>query len=115
LVNYTFLTDFNLLQTTSSICAWAIPVARQLLDSYYKLQRAREEIQWLNIEIHQFVTYMKDEQGRRILYWHNCWGRFDDVHWKWLQATKNKLGPAFTGTLQPGIWVIATSATIARS
>ncbi|KAF8173205.1 hypothetical protein K438DRAFT_1430407, partial [Mycena galopus ATCC 62051] len=51
LVNYTFLADFDLLQnpdTTSSICAWAIPAARQLLDSYYKLQRAREEIQRLN-------------------------------------------------------------------
>ena len=32
-------------------------------------------------------------------------GRFDDVHSKRLQAMKDKLGPAFTGTLQPGIRV----------
>ncbi|KAF8215731.1 hypothetical protein K438DRAFT_1560255, partial [Mycena galopus ATCC 62051] len=47
-VDYTFLSDFNILRnpdTTSSIRAWATPAARQLLDSYYKLERAREEIQ----------------------------------------------------------------------
>ncbi|KAF8197287.1 hypothetical protein K438DRAFT_1585303, partial [Mycena galopus ATCC 62051] len=43
--------------------AWATPAARQLLDSYHKLQRAREEIPRLNIEIRRFVTYMKDEQA----------------------------------------------------
>ncbi|KAF8209246.1 hypothetical protein K438DRAFT_1503779, partial [Mycena galopus ATCC 62051] len=60
-VDYTFLSDFNILQnpdTTSSIHAWATPAACQLLDSYYKLERAREEIQSLNIEIRRFVTHM---------------------------------------------------------
>ncbi|KAF8164444.1 hypothetical protein K438DRAFT_2067078 [Mycena galopus ATCC 62051] len=64
-VDYTFLSNFDILQnpdTTSSICAWATPAAHQLLDSYYKLERAREEIQRLNIEIRHFVTHMKDEQ-----------------------------------------------------
>ncbi|KAF8169309.1 hypothetical protein K438DRAFT_1774323 [Mycena galopus ATCC 62051] len=64
-VDYTFLSEFDILRnpdTTSSIRAWATPAARQLLDSYYKLKRAREEIQRLNIEIRRFVTHMKDER-----------------------------------------------------
>ncbi|KAF8146060.1 hypothetical protein K438DRAFT_1910759 [Mycena galopus ATCC 62051] len=124
-VDYTFLSEFNILRnpdTTSSICAWATPAARQLLDSYYKLKRAREEIQRLKIEIHRFVTHMKDERtflvqreseikaqdpvlAFFIRRYRNRRGRFDDVHSKRLQAMKDKLGPAFTGTLQPGIRV----------
>ncbi|KAF8162209.1 hypothetical protein K438DRAFT_1618582, partial [Mycena galopus ATCC 62051] len=64
-VDYTFLSNFDILRnpdTTSSIRAWATPAAHQLLDFYYKLERAREEIQRLNIEICHFVTHMKDEQ-----------------------------------------------------
>ncbi|KAF8177111.1 hypothetical protein K438DRAFT_1606782, partial [Mycena galopus ATCC 62051] len=63
-IDYTFLSDFDILwnpDTTSSIRAWATPAACQLLDSYYKLEQAREEIQQLNIEIRRFVTHMKDE------------------------------------------------------
>ncbi|KAF8157616.1 hypothetical protein K438DRAFT_1986407 [Mycena galopus ATCC 62051] len=124
-VDYTFLSEFNILRnpdTTSSIRAWATPAARQLLDSYYKLKRAREEIQRLNIEIRRFVTHMKDERTFLVQWeseikardpvlaffvrkYRNRRGRFDDVHSKRLQAMKDKLGPAFTGTLQPGIRV----------
>ncbi|KAF8137995.1 hypothetical protein K438DRAFT_1458655, partial [Mycena galopus ATCC 62051] len=60
-VDYTFLSNFDILRnpdTTSSIHAWATPAAHQLLDSYYKLEQAREEIQQLNIEIRHFVTHM---------------------------------------------------------
>ncbi|KAF8166947.1 hypothetical protein K438DRAFT_2064966 [Mycena galopus ATCC 62051] len=124
-VDYTFLSEFDILRnpdTTSSICAWTTPAARQLLDSYYKLKRAGEEIQRLNIEIRRFVTHMKDERtflvqreseikaqdpvlAFFVRKYRNRWGRFDDVHSKRLQAMKDKLGPAFTGTLQPGIRV----------
>ncbi|KAF8184026.1 hypothetical protein K438DRAFT_1598864 [Mycena galopus ATCC 62051] len=82
-VDYTFLSNFDILRnpdTTSSIRAWATPAAHQLLDSYNKLERAREEIQRLNIEIRHFVTHMKDKQiflvqreseikAQRIQYW----------------------------------------------
>ncbi|KAF8164215.1 hypothetical protein K438DRAFT_1617700, partial [Mycena galopus ATCC 62051] len=64
-VDYTFLSNFDILRnpdTTSSIRAWATPAAHQLLDSYYKLERAREETQRLNIEICHFVTHMNDEE-----------------------------------------------------
>ncbi|KAF8170848.1 hypothetical protein K438DRAFT_1613611 [Mycena galopus ATCC 62051] len=124
-VDYTFLADFDLLRspdTTSSIRAWATPAARQLLDSYHKLQRAREEIPKLNIEIRRFVTYMKDERAFLVdreseiraedpvlaffvRKYRNYRGRFDDIHSKRLLAMRKKLGAAFTGTLQPGIRV----------
>ncbi|KAF8212930.1 hypothetical protein K438DRAFT_1565919 [Mycena galopus ATCC 62051] len=124
-VDYTFLADFDLLRspdTTSSIRAWATPAARQLLDSYHKLQRAREEIPRLNIEIRRFVTYMKDERAFLVdreseiraedpvlaffvRKYRNRRGRFDDIHSKRLLAMRKKLGAAFTGTLQPGIRV----------
>ncbi|KAF8163878.1 hypothetical protein K438DRAFT_1618050 [Mycena galopus ATCC 62051] len=124
-VDYTFLADFDLLRspdTTSSIRAWVTPAARQLLDSYHKLQRAREEIPRLNIEIRRFVTYMKDERAFLVhreseiraedpvlvfFVWkyRNRRGRFDDIHSKRLLAMRKKLGAAFTGTLQPGIRV----------
>ncbi|KAF8153707.1 hypothetical protein K438DRAFT_1474734, partial [Mycena galopus ATCC 62051] len=124
-VDYTFLADFDLLQspdTTSSIRAWATPAAHQLLDSYHKLQRAREEIPRLNIEIRRFVTYMKDERAFLVdreseiraedpvlaffvRKYGNRRGRFDDIHSKRLLAMRKKLGAAFTGTLQPGIRV----------
>ncbi|KAF8178837.1 hypothetical protein K438DRAFT_1769293 [Mycena galopus ATCC 62051] len=98
-VHYTFLSNFDILRNpdTTSICAWAPPAAHQLLDTYYKLEQAREEIQRPNIEIRRFVTHMKNERTFLV--------RFDNVHSKRLQAMKDKLGPAFTGTLQPGIRV----------
>ncbi|KAF8207400.1 hypothetical protein K438DRAFT_1904642 [Mycena galopus ATCC 62051] len=124
-IDYTFLSEFDILRnpdTTSSIHAWATPAARQLLDSYYTLKRAREEIQRLNIEIRRFVTHMKDERtflvqreseikaqdpvlAFFVRKYRNRRGRFDNVHSKRLQAMEDKLGPAFTGTLQPGIRV----------
>ncbi|KAF8151136.1 hypothetical protein K438DRAFT_1623939 [Mycena galopus ATCC 62051] len=124
-VDYTFLADFDLLRspdTTSSIRAWATPAARQLLDSYHKLQRAREEIPRLNIEIRRFVTYMKDERAFLVdreseiraedpvlaffvRKYRNRRGRFDHIHSKRLLAMRKKLAAAFTGTLQPGIRV----------
>ncbi|KAF8173516.1 hypothetical protein K438DRAFT_1438475, partial [Mycena galopus ATCC 62051] len=82
---------------------WATPAAHQLLDSYYKLKQAREEIQRLNIEIRHFVTHMKNERtflvqreseikaedqvlAFFIRKYRNCQGRFDNVHSKRLQA-----------------------------
>jgi len=63
-VEYTFLSDFQLLQDTHediSQCPWASPTACLVLDTYFKMCRAQEEIIRLNIEIHHFVTYPQDE------------------------------------------------------
>ncbi|KAG6847569.1 hypothetical protein H0H93_007343 [Arthromyces matolae] len=42
---------------------WAKPAARLVMDEHFKIQRAHEEIQRLNIEIRRFITYMKDEEA----------------------------------------------------
>jgi hypothetical protein len=47
-IDYAFLADFDILQDptgNATIRAWADPAARQVLDSYHKLKRAKEEIQ----------------------------------------------------------------------
>ncbi|KAJ7358217.1 hypothetical protein DFH08DRAFT_687480, partial [Mycena albidolilacea] len=78
---------------------WADPAARQLLDSYHKLKRAKEEIQRLDIEIRRVVTYMKDEREfflekeAEILLedptltffigkYHQQCGQYDEIHMK---------------------------------
>ncbi|KAF7333845.1 hypothetical protein MVEN_02341400 [Mycena venus] len=64
-IDYTFLTDFDMLRDpegNAMIWAWADPLARQILDSYYKIQQAKEGIQRLNIKICRFMTYMRDEK-----------------------------------------------------
>lgn len=90
------------------------------MDSHFKIQRVKEEIQRLNIEIWRLVTHIKDEKEflmkkeaelalvdptltffvRR--YRHQR-GRFDEIHMKRLTNMVKKLGPSFTGTLVPGV------------
>jgi hypothetical protein len=63
-VEYTFLADFDILRDT---CAevqakpWTRPSYRLTMDTYFKIQRAREEIQRLNIEIRRLITWIRDE------------------------------------------------------
>ncbi|KAF8184332.1 hypothetical protein K438DRAFT_1907876 [Mycena galopus ATCC 62051] len=87
-VDYTFLSEFDILRnpdTTSSICAWATPAASQ--DKRTFLVQWESEIKAQDPVLAFFVR------------------KFDNVHSKRLQAIKDKLGPALTGTLQPGIRV----------
>jgi hypothetical protein len=63
-VEYAFLADFDLLRDTRQDIRtrpWSTPAARQAMDGYFKLLRAEEEIFRLNIEIPQFITFMRDE------------------------------------------------------
>ena len=63
-VKYAFLADFDLLRDTQEDIRkrpWATAAARLAMDSYFKLLRAEEEIQHLNIEIPRFATYICDE------------------------------------------------------
>ncbi|KAJ7724512.1 hypothetical protein B0H16DRAFT_1736701 [Mycena metata] len=71
----------------------------QLMDTHFKILRAREEIIRLNVEIRRFVTYMQDE--REQYRWRR--GRFDKDHMKRFQVMKKRLGPRFTGTLLRGV------------
>ncbi|KAJ6603182.1 hypothetical protein DFH09DRAFT_1242728 [Mycena vulgaris] len=65
-VEYAFLADFDLLREGREDIRgelWAQPAGRAAMDQHYKLLRADEEIQRLNVEIRRLVTYMADEAG----------------------------------------------------
>ncbi|KAJ7884040.1 hypothetical protein B0H13DRAFT_1628808 [Mycena leptocephala] len=122
-INYTFLSEWDLLRdpdANASLRPWATPAARVVLDMYFRMERAQEEVERLNIEIRRFVTYMRDE--KQVLdfkvqevsrvdpdlaffiqkyQWKR--GRFDDGHMQKLRRMADALGPKFTGTLVPGI------------
>ena len=64
-VEYAFLADFDLLSDTCSdvrLRVWAKPASRVLMDQYFKMERAREEITRLNVEIPRLTTYIRDEE-----------------------------------------------------
>ncbi|KAJ7468828.1 hypothetical protein B0H11DRAFT_1731990 [Mycena galericulata] len=111
-VNYTFLSEWDLLRDPEGN-------ADLVLDTYFKIERAKEEIKRLDVEIRQLVTYIRDEKeflDRRTeevratdpdLAFFICkyqWrrGRFDAGHMARLQKMVKKLGSKFTGTLEPG-------------
>ncbi|KAJ7312736.1 hypothetical protein DFH08DRAFT_973256 [Mycena albidolilacea] len=53
-IDFSFLSDFDLLRDpegNATLQEWATPAARELMDTHFKIQRAHEEIQRLNIEI----------------------------------------------------------------
>ncbi|KAJ7307849.1 hypothetical protein DFH08DRAFT_719918 [Mycena albidolilacea] len=129
-VEYTFLADFDILRDTRDEVQsrpWTRPAYRLAMDSYFKLCRAREEIQRLNIEIRRVVTWIRDEnrflldqeeslrseEGKspedaemdRLLavqvklYWERR-GRFDRTHIQRFQKLAHLNG--FTGTIRSG-------------
>ncbi|KAJ6480191.1 hypothetical protein C8R45DRAFT_802259, partial [Mycena sanguinolenta] len=64
-IEYTFLSDFDLLRDpdrNATIRKWAEPATCQILDTYHKIHCAWEEIVRLNIEIKRFVTYIRDKK-----------------------------------------------------
>jgi hypothetical protein len=63
-VEYAFLADFDLLRDTRQDIrsrVWATPAGRLAMDLYFKTQRAREEIERLNVEIPRVATYIRNE------------------------------------------------------
>jgi hypothetical protein len=65
-VECAFLADFDLLREAREDIRkepWALPSGRAAMDQHFKLLRAEEEIQRLNIEIQRVVTYMVDEEA----------------------------------------------------
>jgi hypothetical protein len=65
-VEYTFLADFDLLRDTRQDIRtrpWASPAARLAMDSYFKVLRAAEEIERLNVEVPRLMTFMRDEEA----------------------------------------------------
>lgn len=65
-VEYAFLSDFDLLRDARQDIrtrTWATPACHLALDRYFKIQRAQEELDRLNIEIKRVATYIRDEDA----------------------------------------------------
>ncbi|KAJ7921642.1 hypothetical protein B0H13DRAFT_1604343 [Mycena leptocephala] len=122
-IDFTFLADFDILRDPEGNAAlrpWATPGARELMDTHFKIEHAKEEIDRLNIEIRRLVTYIRDERvfllakeaevretdshlAIFIGKYRMQWGCFDEDHMKCLRTMVKKLGPRFSGTLMPGV------------
>ncbi|KAJ7855627.1 hypothetical protein B0H14DRAFT_3085411 [Mycena olivaceomarginata] len=121
-VDYTFLSDFDLLRTSRRDIlteGWAQPAGREAMDNYFKLLRADEEIKHLNIEIPRFVSYMRDEEvflrrqeeciriehgdalAHQVALYREQQGRFNDGH-RYRLLALSKL-PGFSGSIMPGV------------
>jgi hypothetical protein len=124
-VNYGFLGDFDLLRdTTDSISSrpWTRRSYRLAMDSYFKILRAREEIQRLNIEIKRVVTWIDNEDrflrkkeeelketdpllAVQVTRYRQQRGRSDLYHMHRFWALAKV--PGFTGSVVPGISIEA--------
>lgn len=122
-VEYAFLADFDLLRDTRQDIRdrpWATPAGRLSMDRHFKLERAREEIQRLNIEIPRVITYMRDEDAflrrkekeirmydnglaHQVLLHRRERGRFNAQHME--RFRKLACIPGFSGSIQPGVSV----------
>lgn len=120
-VEYAFLKDFDLLREGRQDISkrpWALPAGRLIMDQHFKIKRAREEIQRLNVEIPRVITYMRDEDlflrekeaevetadpalALQISIYRNERSRFTTLHMK--RFTALSLTPGFTGSLEPGL------------
>jgi hypothetical protein len=123
IVEYAFLADFDLLRESRQDVRdrpWTKPAYRVVIDQFFKLERAREEIQRLNIEILRIVTYIQDEDiylwlkedeirkvnpglARQVGKHRMERARFNNQHM--CRFRKLSLLPGFTGSIKPGVSV----------
>ena len=119
-IEYTFLSDFDLLRDTREDISqrpWAHPTARFALDTYFKMCRAQEEIQRLNVEIRRVITYIRDEErflraceekikiihpilAHQISQRHKVHSQFNSIHMKHFRDIS--MLPGFSGVLATG-------------
>ena len=127
IVDYAFLADFDILRCSRQDIRekpWVNPTNRILCDQFFKLQRAREEIKRLNVEIRRVITYIRDEEhfleeqesllldtkpelAHQIALYNREHGRSNSLHMR--RFKKLAICPSFTGDLSPGV------ATVARA
>jgi hypothetical protein len=123
-VEYAFLAEFDLLREGRDDIRnkpWALPAGRVAMDRHFKMLRADEEIERLNLEIPRLLTYMADE--KEFLVYHEErlrkdgnaalahqvrahrleYGRFDDLHRRRLYKLAKE--PGFTASLSRGVSV----------
>lgn len=126
IVEYAFLADFDLLRDTRQdirLRQWAQPAVRVLVDQYFRLERAREEIKRLNIEIRRIITHIHDEQAYLrqaevacsdpVLAVHIAGYRGERTRYSALHLHRFAVlarHPGFTGTLAPGVALDKTTA-----
>jgi hypothetical protein len=119
-VEYAFLADFDLLRDSRQDVRdrpWTKPAYRVVIDHHFKLERAREEIQRLNIEIRRVITYIRDEdlflrlkEGEvreanpglacQVKIYRMERGRFNEQHMQRFRKLASL--PGFTGSIRPG-------------
>jgi len=119
-VEYAFLADFDLLRDARQDISqrpWATPAARLAMDLHFKIHRAKEEIQRLNVEIPRVATYIRDENrylrtcedqvrvfnpqlAHHIYLHHMEQERFDTHHLRRLTQISQLQG--FSGSIAPG-------------
>ncbi|KAJ6469111.1 hypothetical protein DFH09DRAFT_1254063 [Mycena vulgaris] len=125
-VEYAFLADFDILRDTRAEVQsrpWTRPAYRIAMDRYFRIERAREEIKRLNVEIPRVVTWIHDENTNlrdpgdksqeeveagiqmavQIGLYRAQRGRFDAGHMR--RFRKLALTPGFTGLLRRGVAV----------
>jgi hypothetical protein len=120
-VEYAFLSDFDLLRDTQQDIQhrqWATPAGRLALDTHFKILRAREEIERLNIEVRRVATHIRDEDiylhaqedniiptnphlAHQIAVYRMVRGRFNSYHIRRIRKIANLSG--FTGMASVGI------------
>ncbi|KAJ7609854.1 hypothetical protein FB45DRAFT_761689 [Roridomyces roridus] len=138
-LEYAFLADFDLLRHRHHGVDqqyWARPAYRSLMNKWFRLERAREELKRLDIEIRRFVTWMRDEgvflrkreaalrktEGKseeqveadyelavHLEEYRMRRGRFEQSHMMRLRALKRKWGPRCTASLTPGVPLMPVS------
>ncbi|KXN92082.1 hypothetical protein AN958_09785 [Leucoagaricus sp. SymC.cos] len=119
-VQYAFLSEFDLLKDSCEDVwerPWAKPAAQALMDRYFKIMRAHEEIKRLNVEICHVVTHLQDEDqflhlkaqeisltdpllGHQVLKYHSLCTRFKSQHMHHFEELVKT--PGWSGTLDAG-------------
>ncbi|KAJ7602581.1 hypothetical protein FB45DRAFT_1046877, partial [Roridomyces roridus] len=142
-LEYAFLADFDLLRHSHHGVGqqyWARPAYRSVMNRWFRLERAREEIKRLDIEIRRFVTWMRDEGAflrKREAALRRSEGkteeqaeadhelavlleeyrmrreRFEQSHMMRLWALKRKWGDRCTASLTPGVPLVPVSGPAA--
>jgi hypothetical protein len=120
-VEYAFLSDFDLLRDARQDIRqrqWAAPAGRLALDTHFKILRAHEEIERLNVEVRRVATHLQDEDlflrvqedivnavnphlAHQIAVYRMVRGRFNSHHIRRLRQIAALDG--FTGTASVGV------------
>ncbi|KAJ6493155.1 hypothetical protein C8R45DRAFT_1095669 [Mycena sanguinolenta] len=120
-VEYAFLAEFDLLRFSCRDVRsepWAQGSGRAAMDLHFKIRRAKEEIERLNVEIHCLYTYMRDEDAflahhvqrlhddhqdqlaHQVEQYRREHNRFTDEHRRRLEKLRKEAG--CTAVLEPG-------------